>query len=134
MQTLTVFPGPGRVPQKVSIESTAHYQVLRNGHHFLLIFQGCRHSINHLCCCCCCLVAKSCQTFLQPHGLQPTRLLCPWDSPGKNTGMGCHFLLQEIFQGLNPHLLHWQVSSLSLSHQAIPINLYLQFKYYSWKL
>ena len=30
----------------------------------------------------------------RPHGLQPTRLLCPWDSPGKNTGVGCHFLLQ----------------------------------------
>ena len=34
-----------------------------------------------------------CRT-LQPHGLQPTRLLHPWDSPGKNTGVGCHFLLQ----------------------------------------
>ena len=44
---------------------------------------------------------------LQPHGLQPARLLCPWDSPGKNTGVGCHFLLQENFltQGSNPHLL-----------------------------
>ena len=31
---------------------------------------------------------------VQPHGLQPTRLLCPWASPGKNTGVGCHFLLQ----------------------------------------
>ena len=33
--------------------------------------------------------------------------LCPWDSSGKNTGMGCHFLLQGIFltQELNPHLL-----------------------------
>ena len=31
---------------------------------------------------------------LQVHGLQPTRLLCPWDSPGKNTQAGCHFLLQ----------------------------------------
>ena len=29
-----------------------------------------------------------------PHKRQPTRLLCPWDSPGKNTGVGCHFLLQ----------------------------------------
>ena len=53
---------------------------------------------------------------LQPHGLQPTRLLCPWDSPGKNTGVGCHFLLQGIFptQGSNPyllHLLHWQADS-----------------------
>ena len=34
---------------------------------------------------------------LLPHGLQPAKLLCPWDSPGKNTGVGCHFLLQEIF-------------------------------------
>ena len=34
---------------------------------------------------------------LRPHGLQPTSLLCPWDFPGKNTGVGCHFLLQGIF-------------------------------------
>ena len=52
---------------------------------------------------------------LQHHGLQYARLLCPWDSPGKNTGVGCHFFLQGIFQtqGLNPHflrLLHWQVN------------------------
>ena len=33
---------------------------------------------------------------LRPHGLQPKRLLCPWDFPGKNTGVGCHFLLQVI--------------------------------------
>ena len=32
---------------------------------------------------------------LQPHGLQPTRLLCPWDFPGKSTGLGCNCLLQE---------------------------------------
>ena len=58
---------------------------------------------------------------LWPHGLQPTRLFCPWDLPGKNTGMGFHFLLQGIFptQGLNPcflHLLHWQMNSLPLRH------------------
>ena len=41
----------------------------------------------------CVLVAQLCPTLLQPHGLQPTRLLCPWDSPGKNTGVGCHALL-----------------------------------------
>ncbi|KAM7244171.1 hypothetical protein CapIbe_004779, partial [Capra ibex] len=36
----------------------------------------------------------------------PTRLLCPWDSSGKNAGVGCHSLLQGIFptQGLNPRL------------------------------
>ena len=44
---------------------------------------------------------------LQPRGLQPTRLLCPWDSPGKNAGVGCHALLQGIIltQGSNPRLL-----------------------------
>ena len=45
---------------------------------------------------------------LQPYRLYPTRLLCPWDSPGKNTGVGCHFFLQGIFlpQGLNLSLFH----------------------------
>ena len=45
---------------------------------------------------------------LQPHGLWPARRLCPWGSPGKNTGVGCHSLLQGIFStwGLNPGLLH----------------------------
>ena len=45
---------------------------------------------------------------LQPHGLQPTRLLCPWDFPGKNTEVGRHSLLQGVLptQGLNPGLLH----------------------------
>ena len=33
---------------------------------------------------------------VQPHRWQPTRLPCPWDSPGKNTGVGCHFLLQCV--------------------------------------
>ena len=58
---------------------------------------------------------QSCLT-LWPYRLQPTRFLCPWDSPGKNTGVGCHALLQGIFlnRGLNPRLLlcrwilyHW---------------------------
>ena len=45
---------------------------------------------------------------LQPHGLYPTRLLCPWNFPSKNTGMGCHSLLQGIFLtlGSNLDLLH----------------------------
>ena len=43
---------------------------------------------------------------LGPYGPKPTRLLCPWDSPGKHTRVGCHFLLQGIFptQRMNPHL------------------------------
>ena len=47
----------------------------------------------------CCLVAKLCPTLLQPHGLQPSRLLHPWDSPGENTGVGCHCLLQWCVHG-----------------------------------
>ena len=39
-------------------------------------------------------VASVVSDSVLPHGLQPTRVLCPWDSPGKNTGVGCHFLLQ----------------------------------------
>ena len=48
-----------------------------------------------------CLVAQSYLTLCNP------RLLCSWDFPGKNTGVGCHFPFQVIFpsQGLNPHLL-----------------------------
>ena len=59
---------------------------------------------------------------LWPHGLSPARLLCPWDFPGKNTGIGCHFLLQGIFltQGLNSCLLHWQAISLPLSNHRSP--------------
>ena len=45
-------------------------------------------------CCCCCCIASVVSDSVRPHRRQPTRLLCPWDSPGKNTGMTCHFLLQ----------------------------------------
>ena len=56
----------------------------------------------------CCLAAKSCVSHLRPRGLWPTQLLWPGDSPGKNTGVGCPFLLQGIFpsQGSTPRLLH----------------------------
>ena len=43
---------------------------------------------------CCCYVASVVSNSVRPHRWQPTRLPCPWDSPGKNTGVGCHFLLQ----------------------------------------
>ena len=71
-----------------------------------------------------CSVAKSCLT-LRHHGLEPASLLCLWDSPGKNTGVGCHFHLQGIFltQGSNLHLLHWQVGSLPLSEEGSPLAL-----------
>ena len=52
---------------------------------------------------------------LWPHGLQPTRLLPPWDSPGKSTGVGCHFLLQGILptQGVKPGSPSFQADALT---------------------
>ena len=49
--------------------------------------------------------------------------LCPWDSPGKNTGVGCHFLLQGIFltQESNPGLPHCRQILYHLSHQGSPL-------------
>ena len=45
-------------------------------------------------CCCCCCIASVVSDSVRPHRWKPTRLRRPWDSPGKNTGVGCHFLLQ----------------------------------------
>ena len=61
-----------------------------------------------------------CPTLCDPHGLQPTRLLCPWNSPGQHTGVGCHSVRQGIFptQGLNPSLLHCRRILYRLSHQG----------------
>ena len=67
---------------------------------------------------------------LQPHGLEPTRLLRPWDSPGRNTGVGCHFLLQEIFptQGSNLGLPYCRQTHYHLSQQGSD-NLRLRFSH-----
>ena len=70
--------------------------------------------------CCCCLVTQLCLTLLRPHGLQPTRILCSWDFPGKNTRMNRHFLFQGIFptHGSHPCLLHQQADS---SPREVPL-------------
>ena len=104
---------------------------------------GLNQSLNIVALCVCPVMSNS----LQPLGLQPTRLLCLSNFPGKDTGVGCHFLLQRIFPtlGLNLHLLsllHQQVNSLPLSYLGTPsfvdsINyfsyrfLVLQFHYHS---
>ena len=81
-----------------------------------------------------CSICTVTSDSLRPHGLQPPRLLCPWNSPGKNTGVGCHFLLQVgchfLLQGLLPsqgsnqyllYLLLWQADSLPLGEwEALP--------------
>ena len=65
-----------------------------------------------------CLVSQSCLTLCNPMDCSPTGSSVLRDSLGKNTGMGCHALLQGIFptQRSNPCLLHWQADSLPLSH------------------
>ena len=85
----------------------------------------------------CCWVAKLCPTLLRPHGLYPTRIHCPCDSPSKNTGLGCHFLLQGLLltQGSNLHLLgllHWQADTCQ-SHQWSPLKMISEVKLrHSW--
>ena len=61
---------------------------------FSLTFELTVTELSHSCCCCCCWVASVMSNSARPHRQQPTKLPRPWDSPGKNTGVGCHFLLQ----------------------------------------
>ena len=70
-----------------------------------------------------CVLAKllrSHLTFLQPYGLQPARLPSPWDSPGSNTGVGCHFLLQG-------NLPDSEIKPISLVSPALAGVLYLEW-------
>ena len=77
-----------------------------------------------ICCSVCvCMCAQLCWTLCDPMDCNPPGSSGPWDSPGKNTGVGCHALLQGIFptQGSNPSLLNRQANSLPLSHLRSPI-------------
>ena len=82
--------------------------------------------------------------FFVTLGLQPTGLLCPWDFPIKNIGVGCHALLQGLFltQGSNQSpfcLLHWQTGSIPLVPPGKPSDTlhftqcYMSIKYISVK-
>ena len=89
----------------------------------------------------CCAVRSCISLSATP---QESRLLCPWDFLGRNTGVGCHFLLQGIFptKGSNSHLLHWQADffffltteppgkSLKLYFYLICVFICLIFAYY----
>ena len=69
-----------------------------------------------------CLAAQSCPVICEPVNHRPSDSSVQGDSPGKNTGGGCHALLQEIFptQGSNPSLLHCRQILYQLSHQGSP--------------
>ena len=80
-----------------------------------------RRHLSVVCVCVCVFAytcAESCLTLCSPMDCSSLWLLCPWDSPGKNTGVGCHFLLQGIFPTWesNLRLLHWEGGSLPLCH------------------
>ena len=69
---------------------------------------------------CVCARVVSCANSLPSHRLWPTRLLCPWDFPGRNTGVGCHALLQGIFltQGSQSGLHRRQILYQKGNHTA----------------
>ena len=87
----------------MSIFFSILFQVLSN----VLFYKVGRGSVNI---CAKVKVVQSCPTPCRPHGLYPSRLLCLWNSPGRNTGVGSLSLLQEIFLTLqwNPGLLHYK--------------------------
>ena len=69
-----------------------------------------------------CLVDQLCPTLCDLMDCSPPGSSCLWDFPGKNTGVGCHALLQGIFptQGSNPGLQHCGQTLYHLSHQGSP--------------
>ena len=73
---------------------------------------------------------QSCLTLCDPMDCSLATLLHPWDSAGKNTGVGCHALLQGILptQGSKPGLLHWKQILYHLSHQGSPSSLFMGWR------
>ena len=91
-------------------------------------------SKGNCCCCCCCHVASVTSDSVRPHRRQPTRLRRPWDSPGKNTGVGCHFLLQCMkvkrkMKSLSPARLF--TTPWTAAHQAPPSMGFSRQEYWS---
>ena len=83
---------------------------------------------------CCCLVTGSCLTLLWPHGLWPAILLCPWDFPGENPGMGCHFLLHGIFWPSDQTCVSctgWQIVYCWVTRETLVLDVYMYIVY--WK-
>ena len=88
---------------------------------FQFLVSALSNSLDNLTCMCV-LSPSVMSNSLWPHGPYPARFLHQWDSPGKNTGVGRHSLLQGIFliQGSNPYLLHFRWILYHLNHQGSP--------------
>ena len=107
---------PGQDFRPVFVNWMFFFLLICKSSHILNLSLRCRISIA---CCCCyyCYVASVVSDSVRPHRRQPTRLLRPCDSPGKNTGVGCHFLLQYAYfpssiciLDINPYL-YWNIFS-----------------------
>ena len=112
---------------------TVIFMAIRATENKRLVLQNALHWYAALCVCVCVCAYVSHSVVsdsLQAHGLQPSRLLCPWNSPGKNTGVGCHSLLQGIFptQGLISGLLNCRTILYHLSHQGSPEYCFMVYK------
>ena len=82
------FPSPGDLPDPGIKSGLLHCsQILSNW--------ATKEATYHTCRCCCCITSIVSDS-VRPHRWQPTRFHGPWDSPGKNTGVSCHFLLQSM--------------------------------------
>ena len=81
-----------------------------------------KHTYSVCVCVCVCISSSVVSDSLRPHGLQFARLLCPWDSSGKNTRVGCHSLLQGCLPNpeIKPRYPALQAVSLPGSHQGRP--------------
>ena len=80
---------------------------------------------------CACVCVQSCPTLWDPMDCSPPSSSVHEASPGKNTSVGCHFLLQGIFptQRLNPNLLHWQVDSLTAGWATLEAHTYVHLRF-----
>ena len=90
--TVVVIQSPTRV--QIWPHGPQHWGTGRPGAKDILVVPKYWQLWIKLLCCCCCKVASVVSDSVRPHRWQPARLPRPWDSPGKSTGVGCHFLLQ----------------------------------------
>ena len=101
--------------------------------------QWCDYPMKSYCVCGCMCVRASTRSLvvsdsLQPYGLWPARLLCPWDSPGTNMGVDCRALLlgDHPKPGIYPESLAFQAVSLPLNHRGSPMKSYYYPPFYKW--
>ena len=108
---------------------TVRHNCVTNTSNSLTFEKHCERRYN---CVCLSVLHSVVSNSLRPHGLQPTRLLCPWNSLGKSIGVDCHSFLQGIFltQGLNTGLLHCRQILYCLSHQGSLIYMYMHVYMY----